>query len=101
MVGRTITLEDIFAEGYEAIFIGSGAGLPIFLEIPGSNLNGVFSANEYLTRNNLMNAFKKESDTPIKRADRVAVIGGGNVAMDSARTAKRLEIGRASCRERV
>lgn len=90
LVGRTITLEDIFAEGYEAIFIGSGAGLPIFLEIPGSNLNGVFSANEYLTRNNLMNAFKKESDTPIKRADRVAVIGGGNVAMDSARTAKRL-----------
>ncbi len=90
LVGRTITLEDIFAEGYEAIFIGSGAGLPIFLEIPGSNLNGVFSANEYLTRNNLMKAFKKESDTPIKKADRVAVIGGGNVAMDSARTAKRL-----------
>lgn len=90
VVGRTITLKDIFEEGYEAIFIGSGAGLPIFLEIPGVNLNNVFSANEYLTRNNLMNAFKEEADTPIKRGKRVAVIGGGNVAMDAARTARRL-----------
>ncbi|OLS02977.1 NADPH-dependent glutamate synthase [Tissierella creatinophila] len=90
VVGRTITLKDIFEEGYEAIFIGSGAGLPLFLDIPGVNLNGVFSANEYLTRNNLMNAFKEEADTPIKLGKRVAVIGGGNVAMDAARTAKRL-----------
>ncbi len=90
VVGRTITTEEIFEEGYEAIFIGSGAGLPIFLDIPGVNLNGVFSANEYLTRNNLMNAFRKEVDTPIKVGNRVAVIGGGNVAMDAARTAKRL-----------
>lgn len=90
VVGRTITLKDIFEEGYEAIFIGSGAGLPMFLEIPGVNLNNVFSANEYLTRNNLMKAFKEEADTPIKLGKKVAVIGGGNVAMDAARTARRL-----------
>lgn len=90
VVGRTMTIEDIFEEGYEAIFIGSGAGLPIFLDIPGINLNGVFSANEYLTRNNLMNAFKADSETPIKIGKKVAVIGGGNVAMDAARVAKRL-----------
>ena len=90
IVGRTVTIEDIFEEGYEAIFIGSGAGLPLFLDIPGINLNSVFSANEYLTRNNLMNAYKEEVDTPIKVGKKVAVIGGGNVAMDAARTAKRL-----------
>ena len=90
IVGRTMTIEDIFEEGYEAVFIGSGAGLPLFLDIPGVNFNGVFSANEYLTRNNLMNAFREDTDTPIKRGKKVAVIGGGNVAMDAARTAKRL-----------
>ncbi len=90
IVGRTITVDQIFEEGYEAIFIGSGAGLPKFMGIPGENLNGVFSANEFLTRNNLMKAFRKEFDTPIKVGERVAVVGGGNVAMDAARTAKRL-----------
>lgn len=91
IVGRTLTIEDIFKEGYEAVFIGSGAGLPKFLDIEGINLNGVFSANEYLTRNNLMKAFEKESDTPIKQGRKVAVIGGGNVAMDAARTARRFD----------
>lgn len=89
VVGRTITMDDIFKEGYEAIFIGSGAGLPILLNVPGVNLNGVFSANEYLTRNNLMNAFDQEADTPVKIGKKVAVIGGGNVAMDAARIARR------------
>ncbi|MDR7870463.1 MAG: NADPH-dependent glutamate synthase [Tissierellaceae bacterium] len=90
IVGRTITVDDIFDEGYEAIFIGSGAGLPIFMTIPGENTNGVYSANEFLTRNNLMKAYREETDTPIKVGKRVAVVGGGNVAMDAARTAKRL-----------
>jgi len=90
IVGRTITVDQIFEEGYEAIFIGSGAGLPKFMGIPGENLNGVFSANEFLTRNNLMKAFRPEFDTPIKVGAKVAVVGGGNVAMDAARTAKRL-----------
>ena len=90
IVGRTITVDEIFEEGYEAVFIGSGAGLPKFMGIPGENLNGVFSANEFLTRNNLMKAFRNEFDTPIKVGERVAVVGGGNVAMDAARTAKRL-----------
>ena len=90
IVGRTITIEDIFEEGYEAIFVGSGAGLPLFLNIEGENLNGVFSANEYLTRNNLMNAYREGSQTPIKVGKKTAVIGGGNVAMDAARTARRL-----------
>lgn len=90
IVGRTITVDEIFEEGYEAIFIGSGAGLPKFMGIPGENINGVFSANEFLTRNNLMKAFKPEFDTPIKVGAKVAVVGGGNVAMDAARTAKRL-----------
>ncbi|WMM25928.1 NADPH-dependent glutamate synthase [Tissierella sp. MB52-C2] len=90
IVGRTITVDEIFEEGFEAIFIGSGAGLPKFMNIPGENLNGVFSANEFLTRNNLMKAFRKEFDTPIKVGQKVAVVGGGNVAMDAARTAKRL-----------
>lgn len=90
IVGRTMTVEDIFKEGYEAVFIGSGAGLPIFMHIPGENSNGVYSANEFLTRNNLMKAYREETDTPIKVGKRVAVVGGGNVAMDAARTARRL-----------
>lgn len=90
VVGRTITIDEIFEEGFEAVFLGSGAGLPRFMNIPGENLNGVFSANEFLTRNNLMKAFKEDHDTPISVGDKVAVIGGGNVAMDAARTAKRL-----------
>ena len=90
IVGRTMTIEDIYDEGYEAIFIGSGAGLPIFMNIPGENTNGVLSANEFLTRNNLMLAFRDDMDTPIKVGQKVAVVGGGNVAMDAARTAKRL-----------
>ncbi|MSU02812.1 NADPH-dependent glutamate synthase [Tissierella pigra] len=90
IVGRTITVDEIFEEGFEAVFIGSGAGLPKFMNIPGENLNGVFSANEFLTRNNLMKAFRPEFDTPIKVGQKVAVVGGGNVAMDAARTAKRL-----------
>ena len=77
-------------EGYEAVFIGSGAGLPKFMGIPGESAKGVFSANEYLTRNNLMKAFRDEYDTPIMRGKKVAVVGGGNVAMDAARTALRL-----------
>lgn len=90
IVGRTITVDQIFEEGYEAIFIGSGAGLPKFMNIPGENYNGVFSANEFLTRTNLMKAFDPEYATPIKVGARTAVVGGGNVAMDSARTALRL-----------
>lgn len=91
IVGRTITIDEIMEkEGFEAVFIGSGAGLPKFMGIPGENLNGVFSANEFLTRNNLMKAFKEDYDTPIKVGKKVAVVGGGNVAMDAARTAKRL-----------
>ena len=90
IIGRTITIDEIFEEGFEAIFIGSGAGLPKFMNIPGENLNGVFSANEFLTRNNLMKAFRDDSATPIKVGKKVAVVGGGNVAMDAARTAKRL-----------
>lgn len=90
IVGRSLTVDELFADGYEAIYIGSGAGLPMFMNIPGENLKGVYSANEYLTRINLMKAYKENSDTPIQRTKRVAVIGGGNVAMDSARCAKRL-----------
>ncbi|MBW4829144.1 MAG: NADPH-dependent glutamate synthase [Clostridiaceae bacterium] len=91
VVGRTVTIADLMGkEGFDAVFIGSGAGLPKFMGIPGENLNGVFSANEFLTRNNLMKAFRKNYDTPIKVGDKVAVVGGGNVAMDAARTAKRL-----------
>ncbi|WP_373898010.1 NADPH-dependent glutamate synthase [Haloimpatiens sp. FM7315] len=91
IVGRTITIDEIFnEEGFEAVFIGSGAGLPKFMGIPGENLNGVLSANEFLTRNNLMKAFKDGYDTPIKVGQKVAVVGGGNVAMDAARTALRL-----------
>ncbi|WP_101911261.1 NADPH-dependent glutamate synthase [Marasmitruncus massiliensis] len=91
VVGRIHSLDELTEAGYEAIFIGTGAGLPSFMGIPGENLNGVYSANEFLTRVNLMKAYQfPESDTPIKRGKNVAVIGGGNVAMDSARCAKRL-----------
>ncbi len=90
VVGRTETIDDLFADGYEAIFVGSGAGLPSFLRIPGEGLNGVYSANEYLTRVNLMKAYKEGSATPIYHAKKVAVFGGGNVAMDAARVAKRM-----------
>jgi len=90
IVGRAISVDELFGEGFEAVFIGSGAGLPQFMNIPGENLLGVYSANEYLTRINLMKAYLTEYDTPIKRAKRVAVVGGGNVAMDAARCAKRM-----------
>ncbi len=91
IVGKSVTIDELMEEeGFEAVFIGSGAGLPKFMGIPGEQANGVFSANEYLTRSNLMKAFKEDSTTPIMRAKKVAVIGGGNVAMDAARTALRL-----------
>ncbi len=91
VIGKTITVEELVSEyGYEAVFIGSGAGLPKFMGIPGENLKGVFSANEFLTRINLMKAYRNDSDTPILHAKKVAVVGGGNVAMDAARCAKRL-----------
>lgn len=91
IIGKSITIDELIEEeGYEAVFIGSGAGLPKFMGIPGENANGVFSANEYLTRSNLMKAFDEDSNTPIMRGKKVAVVGGGNVAMDAARTALRL-----------
>lgn len=91
IVGRTLTVDDIFAMGYQAVFLGTGAGLPKFMSIPGENLNGVYSANEWLTRTNLMKAYLfPEYDTPIKWGKRVAVVGGGNVAMDAVRCALRL-----------
>lgn len=91
IVGRTITIDQLFdEEGFDAVFIGSGAGLPKFMGIPGENANGVCSANEFLTRSNLMKAFKEGYETPIRVGERVAVVGGGNVAMDAARTALRL-----------
>ncbi|MFW6278891.1 MAG: NADPH-dependent glutamate synthase [Bacillota bacterium] len=91
VIGKTLSVDDLFDLGYQAVFIGSGAGLPRFLNIPGENLNGVYSANEFLTRVNLMKAYKyPEYKTPVKIGNKIAVIGGGNVAMDSARTAKRL-----------
>ena len=91
VVGKSVTVDDLFERGFEAIFLGTGAGLPSFLRIPGENLLGVYSANEFLTRVNLMKAYKKgEVPTPIKIGKRVAVVGAGNVAMDAARTAKRL-----------
>jgi glutamate synthase (NADPH/NADH) small chain len=91
IIGKTITIEQLMQnEGYEAVFIGSGAGLPMFMGISGENLNGVLSSNEFLTRNNLMKAFHKDFSTPVKVGKRVCVVGGGNVAMDAARTAARL-----------
>ena len=90
IIGKSITVDELFADGFEAVFIGSGAGLPQFLHIPGENLLGVYSANEFLTRVNLMKAYKDEYDTPIKKFKRVCVVGAGNVAMDAARVAKRL-----------
>ena len=91
VIGRAITIDELKEEfGFEAVFIGSGAGLPKFMNIPGENLKGVYSANEFLTRINLMKAYKDGSDTPIQHSTRVAVVGGGNVAMDAARCAKRL-----------
>ena len=90
IVGKTVSIEKLFEEGFQAEFIGSGAGLPKFMGIKGENANGVFSANEFLTRNNLMKGFDENYDTPIKIGKKVAVVGGGNVAMDAARTALRL-----------
>ncbi len=91
VVGKLVTIDELLSNGYDAVFLGTGAGLPMFMNIPGENLNGVYSANEFLTRVNLMKAYKfPEYDTPVKVGRRVAVIGGGNVAMDSARCALRL-----------
>ena len=90
VVGKTLTIDEIFDMGYEAVFIGSGAGLPNFMGIPGEELKGVYSANEFLTRSNLMKAYKDDPVTPIMKGGKVAVVGGGNVAMDAARTALRL-----------
>ena len=91
VIGRTISVDELMEEhGFEAVFIGSGAGLPMFMDIPGINYRGVYSANEFLTRINLMKAYKPGSDTPIQHPKKVAVVGGGNVAMDAARCAKRL-----------
>lgn len=90
IIGKTITVDELFDMGYEAVFIGSGAGLPRFMEIEGEALCGVYSANEFLTRNNLMKAYKGDSDTPVMHTQKAVVVGGGNVAMDAARTAKRL-----------
>ena len=90
VIGRVLSVDELLEQGFEAVFIGSGAGLPRFMNIPGENLKGVYSANEFLTRVNLMKAYQPGSDTPIEHASRVAVVGGGNVAMDAARCAKRL-----------
>ena len=90
VIGKTVSIDELKEEGFESIFIGSGAGLPRFMNIPGENLNGVYSANEFLTRVNLMKAYKNDSDTPIKQNKKVVVVGGGNVAMDAARSALRM-----------
>jgi len=90
VIGKTLTVDELFEMGFEAVFIGSGAGLPNFMGIPGESLKGVYSANEFLTRSNLMKAYREHPDTPIMKGGKVAVVGGGNVAMDAARTALRL-----------
>lgn len=90
VIGKTLTIDELFEDGYEYVYIGSGAGLPKFMNIPGEGLKGVFSANEFLTRINLMKAYKEDVDTPVYHAKKIAVVGGGNVAMDAARSAKRL-----------
>lgn len=90
VIGKTLTIDELFDMGFEGVFIGSGAGLPRFMGIPGESLKGVYSANEFLTRSNLMKAYRTTSDTPIMKGGKVAVVGGGNVAMDAARTALRL-----------
>lgn len=90
VIGKTLTIDELFDDGFEAVFIGSGAGLPKFMGIEGESLKGVYSANEFLTRSNLMKAYKDDSDTPIMKGGKVVVVGGGNVAMDAARTALRL-----------
>ena len=90
VIGKTLTIDELFDMGYEAVFVGSGAGLPNFMNIPGESLKGVYSANEFLTRSNLMKAYKDDPNTPIMKGGKVAVVGGGNVAMDAARTALRL-----------
>ena len=90
IIGKTLDIEDLFEMGYKAVFIGTGAGLPNFMRIPGESYKGVYSANEFLTRSNLMKAFREDSETPILKGGKVAVVGGGNVAMDAARTALRL-----------
>ena len=90
VIGKTLTVDELFEQGFEAVFIGSGAGLPNFMGIPGESYKGVYSANEFLTRSNLMRAYREDPDTPIMKGGKVAVVGGGNVAMDAARTALRL-----------
>ena len=90
VIGKVLTIDELFEMGNEAVYVGSGAGLPRFMNIPGESLKGVYSANEFLTRINLMKAYKEGSKTPIQHAKKVAVVGGGNVAMDAARSAKRL-----------
>ena len=90
VIGRVLSIDELFEMGYQAVFVGSGAGLPMFMNNPGESLKGVYSANEYLTRTNLMKAYTEEADTPIAKSKAVAVVGGGNVAMDSARCAMRL-----------
>ena len=90
VIGRVLTIDELFEMGYQAVFVGSGAGLPMFMHIPGESLKGVMSANEYLTRTNLMKAYDENSDTPVIQSKAVAVVGGGNVAMDAARCAMRL-----------
>lgn len=90
VIGKTLTVDELFERGFSAVFLGTGAGLPSFMGIEGESLNGVYSANEFLTRSNLMKAYREGAETPIKRGEKVAVVGGGNVAMDAARTAVRL-----------
>ena len=97
IIGKTLTVDELFEMGYEAVFIGSGAGLPVFMGIKGESYKGVYSANEFLTRSNLMKAYNSDSATPIMKGGKVAVVGGGNVAMDAARTALRLGAEKVTC----